>query len=132
MKNAPAERDVDEALRTLNASFRYDPPERWLPAYNLLASARRAIYRARRPAAALHVLTFLALILVLIHALLNLQNRQFLAYSTIFSGVPSVVGFVADFFIARRFPLVRKLAGIEEACKPFHDIAPAQSKASAA
>ena len=118
-------RTVDDAIKTLSACLTYDPRERWIAAYAFLEDTRKTIYRALRPAAAMEVVAFLALLPLSFIALNRSDLAGWWLWSFAVLCVPSLAAIAARFFIEQRMPIVRQLPAIEDALKPFREVASA-------
>lgn len=127
----PSHEDVVAAIDTLTASFRYDPKERWLPAYTMLARVRRELRCARRPYDQTRFLFSVAIMSVWAYAYWRLMNQPtfpfwwFMALMAATGLASATAGAALNALAQRRHPLLKLQREIEEACKIFDEMAEA-------
>lgn len=136
LANQPSRADVVAAIDTLMSSFRYDPKERWLGAYTMLARLRDDLRRAMRPYGVARLLVGVTVLPIWALGYWHLISQPtfplwwFWAL-LVFAGLPSAIaGVVLNARARRRHPLLHLQREIEEACKYFDEVAQIVSPAA--
>lgn len=124
----PSREDIVTAIDTLNASFRYDPKEQWLPSYTLLARVRRELRCARQPYDRARFLLTVALMSGWAYGFWRVMSQPTLSFWWLMAlmaatGLASAaLGAALNTFAQRRHPLLRLQRDIEEACRFFDEV----------